>query len=481
MLNNIKITLILSILCLQVNSQTTKGLYINDFIDIIDNESAENELLLHAQSNGYNYLILYNLYAIHNSLFDITNPLTSLPLANFIEKARTTYGITQVAAVGETYNSFNNIHDYNLDHSANPNQQFDHYNIEFEFWNESLVEAGGYYCNTYLDPMGLSCDTTGSFSFLIDNLCDLKTLTDGFANIDAEMYIGWPNAGQAKQIADCTDRVLVHYYRSSDVYMSGNSIYNYGVGRLPDLAASSSTSVVMPIFNCRSSFMGPWLDTNPADQAFDTWMNGLNGYNDATGTWKSNTTVDGHVWYRYSCMPATALPIELVYFSGRSNQYNNNVLYWQINHNTELLQMDIERADTKGVFHSIQSIQQPYGINSSYTDKNFKTNNNQYRLKFTFIDNSIEYSKIISIKNTQKNISAQWNAHNKQLNISNNTLKHQSIHLYIYGISGRHIDTQTLNLATGEHPINLAYLKQGSYIVQLQNQQQYYNIKIQVL
>ena len=438
------------------NAQSVKALYVNDFVNIVGDITAENTLLAQAQSNGYNYLILYNLYSIHNTLFDITNPVTAQPLADFIEKARTLYGITQVAGVGETYNSFNNIHDYNLDHAANANQQLDHYNIEFEFWNDNLVDPGEYYCTTYLQPLGLPCDTSGSFQFLIDNLCDLHTLCNGFAYLNSEMYIGWPNAGQSEQIADCTNRVLVHYYRGSDVYNNGNSIYNYGSHRLPDLAQSSSMSVVMPIFNCQPTFMGSWLDTNPESQVFDTWMNGLNGYNDDTGTWKTNTTVDGHVWFKYTCMPTGVLPIELIYFSGRKIK-NGNLLNWQIEVEAGLVEIQIERAvsNNPSNFLQIISIENPYGINSSYVDEAFSVGINLYRLKFIYEDNSFEYSKTVALDNKPEglNVILQQNNNNSFLSIESSFA--QQTQVDIFSSSGQLLSTKSLHLNRGSNLVRL--------------------------
>lgn len=284
-----------------------KGLYVNDFKLIIGNTALENELLTYAQDSGFNYLILYNLYYIHNNLFDITGAITSLPLSDFINKAKTLYGIHSVAGVGETYSSFGNFHAYNQLHLGDPARQIDVYNMEFEFWNSSTTGPGGYYCTSYLIPEGLSCDTASAFDFYLEEFCKLDSLCDAHDYISSETYIGNPTAGQCTQLSGCADRILAHYYRMSDVYGDGSSIYNYKSDRLPALAAAAELSRVMPIFNCRPDFMEEWLLTNPQDQAMDTWLNGLDGYNDDTGSWKTNTCVEGHVWYRYTCMNPDAL------------------------------------------------------------------------------------------------------------------------------------------------------------------------------
>lgn len=284
-----------------------KGMYVNDFKFIVGNSTAEDDLLEYAQDSGFNYLILYNLYYIHNNLFDITGSTSSLPLSNFINKAKTLYGIHSVAGVGETYDSFGNFHAYNQLHLGDPSRLIDVYNMEFEFWNSGATAPGGYYCTSYLDPEGMTCDTANAFDFYLEELCRLDSLCDAHEYINSETYIGNPTEGQCTALSGCADRVLVHYYRTSDVYGDGSSIYNFKSYRLPSLAAAAELSRVMPIFACTPEFMGEWLMTNPQGQAFETWLNGVDGYNDDVGAWKANTCVEGQVWYRYTCMNDDAI------------------------------------------------------------------------------------------------------------------------------------------------------------------------------
>ncbi|MFT4680333.1 MAG: hypothetical protein ACI9YU_000161 [Flavobacteriales bacterium] len=285
----------------------TKGMYVNDFKLIVGNLAEEDELLDYAQDNGFNYLILYNLYYINNNLFEITDASASLPLSDFIYKAKTMYGIHSIAGVGEKFTSFNTIHAYNQLHLGEPLKQLDVYNMEFEFWNNGTTGPGGYYCTTYLTPNGLPCDTANAFDFYLEEMCRLDSLCDEHSYVSSETYIGNPTSGQCTALNNCADRVLVHYYRSSDVYGDGTSIYNYKSYRLPALAASDSFSNVMPIFACTEEFMGEWLETNPHNQAFDTWLTGTDGYDSDIGPWKSNTCVEGSVWFKYTCMNNEAL------------------------------------------------------------------------------------------------------------------------------------------------------------------------------
>ena len=280
-------------------SQNTVGLYVDNFKDIIGIPTAETALLNYAQSNGFNYLILYNLSYINTHDFAIDDYADSLPLANFIANAKTNYGILQVAAVGEKNASFDKIKVYNSFYPSNPEKRFDVFNLEFEFWNSNSTGPGDYYCTTYLQPNGYTCDEAGAFSFYIDQLAMMYAY--GSENgILIETYIGYVNQTQADLIVQNTHRVLVHYYRQSDVYNNNNSIYQYHPDRITFLATGHEVTV-MPIFSARTNHMYNWLIApHPLTQPYNTWLNGQNGFNSQSGSWTGNINVAGYVWYRYS-------------------------------------------------------------------------------------------------------------------------------------------------------------------------------------
>ncbi len=283
-------------------SQNYVGLYVNDFKNIIGDSTAEAELLNYAQTNGFNYLILYNLTYIHENIFPLDDSTTSLPLASFIENAKNNYGILQVAAVGEKNQSFDKIKAYNSFYPSNPEKRIDVFNLEFEYWNDALTQPGGYYCDTYLQPNGFSCDEAGAFDFYDDQLMMMFSYGSE-NNILAETYIGYITQSQADIIAQNTHRILVHYYRQSDVYSNGDSIYQYPSSE-PDrvnMLALGNMVTLMPIFSARPNHMYNWLlQPNPLSLPYDTWQNGQNGFTSQTGSWVNNVTLDGYVWYRYS-------------------------------------------------------------------------------------------------------------------------------------------------------------------------------------
>jgi hypothetical protein len=307
------VTILLLLLTSFVNSQNYTGLYVNDFKDIIGDSAAETTLLNYAQSNGFTYLILYNLTYINDNIFPIDDLTGSLPLANFIENAKNNYGILQVGAVGEKNASFDKIKTYNSFYPNNPEKRFDVFNLEFEYWNTSLTQTGGYYCTTYLQPNGFTCDENGAFSFYENQLMMMYSYGSE-NNILSETYIGYITQPQANSIAQNTHRVLVHYYRQSDVYNNGDSIYQYPSTEPDRIAMLAQTNqvTVMPIFSARPNHMYNWLlQPNPLTLPFDTWQNGQNGFNSQTGTWITNVTLDGYVWYRYSDLLAISQLLEV--------------------------------------------------------------------------------------------------------------------------------------------------------------------------
>lgn len=270
-----------------------KGLYVDKFNLILGNIQKEDSLLNYAQNKGFNYLALYNLWNIHVTS-SLTNTTTALPLANFINKAKTLFGITNIGATGENYWFFSNIiHVYNQQHS-NPNQQFNVYNLEFEFWINSSVNSGGIYCTTYLQPGGFTCDTSGAFKFYKRELRRIDSLGNT-TGVTSETYIGWPNIGQAKAIVQNCDRVLVSAYVANE-----STSYVYTRNRLIDLAAGSFQAKVIPIFSAEPLFMGPWVQANSPLLAFTNYS--INFANE-TGTWKSNVSLLGYQWFAYSFMP----------------------------------------------------------------------------------------------------------------------------------------------------------------------------------
>ncbi len=276
-----------------LHAQNVKGLYVNQFATILGDIPAEDSLLNYAFGNGFNYLALYELHLVH-AQHDLTNFAASAPLAAFINKAKTQYGIMEVGAIAENYWFFQNrIHTYNQLHS-NPDEQFDVFNLEFEFWIASAVGPAGYYCTTYLSPNGFACDTAGGFDFYISELHKIDSLAATEGHI-SETYVGWPTEGQCHEITTTCDRVLLHAYVTND-----NIAYGYTQTRLSYFGTSASVANIIVIFSSEPAFMGPWLGSNPEYTAWNTYSA---AFSNETAGWASGINLIGYQWFTYTDMP----------------------------------------------------------------------------------------------------------------------------------------------------------------------------------
>lgn len=276
----------------RVDAQQTpafRGIYIDSFDDILGNTVKEDSLLQYAVDSSFNYLALYDLHTIN-----FNNSTQVSKLASFIRKARETYGIAQIGAVGESYSTFQNkIGPYNASRT-NADEKFNVFNLEFEFWTSSSVNAGGYYCTQYLQPNGCSCDTSGGFKFFINNLHLIDSLA-AVQGATSETYLGWFNQGQGSQIQRNVDRILLHAYR-----VDPSSVYGYSKTRLQYLASNNSTVNVAPIFSAEPNFMGPWLDSHSLRDAYNKYKTDFQADNSASVQY---INLLGYQWFDYGFMP----------------------------------------------------------------------------------------------------------------------------------------------------------------------------------
>lgn len=281
---------------LWMNAQTDmlKALYVNDFVDIIDVKTRENELLAYAKDHEFNYLIIYNIHQIHRNRFPLDSEMTDDPFANFIRKAKTEYGILRISVVGEKAASFDPVLQYNLHHIDHPEELVDGFNLELEFWNTKLTSPEGYYSKTYLEPMGLPGTRAAAFYFYIEQLKTLRTIASEF-NLKLESYVGNVTKEEMQELIQYINTIHVHYYRK-DL----KKIAQYKSNRLEAIIDGKSKVEVFPIFGSGEEFMKEWLKTNSIDSVFPAFMEMIEA--DAKlAPVKQN--IKGQTWYRYSDMP----------------------------------------------------------------------------------------------------------------------------------------------------------------------------------
>lgn len=256
----------------------TNGLYVSgDYMTSAD-KAIFKEFVL---NNGFDYLLLYN--------YDLSRPDE---LGAFIKELKLEAGVQSVAAITVLSSQFQPVISFNSSR-ANALERFDVINYEVEFWNHAMPSLG--YCNLIPDQ---ECTRENFFEYYLGEiqLMDSLTLLNG---MKSEVYIGWPTANEAAEIAKVVDRVLVHYYRQNDV-----DLINYGIERLENLAHSDSSLLeIMPIFSSEGPsntadlpFMGDWLNTNPIDKAYESW---IKQYEDLNFNWKNNLSIGGATWFMY--------------------------------------------------------------------------------------------------------------------------------------------------------------------------------------
>lgn len=302
-----KVLLLLSLLIAsQSFSQTVRGLYVDGFSTILGVQEKEDSLLRFAENNGFNYLTLYQMHMV-NANTPLTDVTTAQPFADFVSKAKTQFNIARIGVASENFNAFSTVyHIYNQQH-PDPNERIDVYNLEFEFWVPASVEPGGAYCDDYLAPNGIPCDTAGAFSFFKANLHKIDSLaeTDGAIS---EAYFGWFNNGQAIQIIETgVDRILLSTYIPSANYSAGYQ-YNYLETRLQQLAQANTNVKILPLYSAETDFMHDWSVVNPFFQPFNDLSNSLQA---ETSSWKQFLQPEGIQWFAYTDMPKKNMDLGL--------------------------------------------------------------------------------------------------------------------------------------------------------------------------
>lgn len=280
-----------------IKSQTLKykGIYIDSFNTIVGDIVKEDSLLNYLKDSSYNAIICYNISSTISS--DQTS-VKNKNLAAFIKRARTSYGIKYVMASSESYNTHLTLSIPYNKARLDTNERFTHFYLEFEFWNKNSTSTGGYYCTSYLSPKGYTCDTSGAFKYYKKMAISLDSLS-ATINCKSATYVGSPNAGQAKFIANTFDFILCDNYTSNTA-----NIYFDVKTNFSNFGSTIKIVNIVPIFASYSPggvFLGDYLKTNSESSVYNSLF--LPRYSAETGTWKSKINLMGYQWYRYSGMP----------------------------------------------------------------------------------------------------------------------------------------------------------------------------------
>ncbi|MFM2135564.1 MAG: hypothetical protein RL021_964, partial [Bacteroidota bacterium] len=287
----------------QAQTANVRGFYLSDVDVWIGDTIVEDSILWYASGNAFNYIAFYSLGS-----FDFTDAVKKNQLAAFIRRAKTSYGINQVGAIGENSNRFSDdVVPYNQSRTSQL-ERFDVFNFEFEWWTSSSVN--NFYCSRYLTPNGYTCDTAGAWAFSWQEFLRIDSMATA-TGATTEYYLGWPNQGRMQDVASVADRILLHAYRPDD-----SDVYSYSRTRLTYAASINRPVKIIPIFCSKPAYMGPWLDTNSVTKPWQTYSADFAA---DTGAFKQYIDLQGYQWFSYTYMPKRIEAIAIITPNGSTN------------------------------------------------------------------------------------------------------------------------------------------------------------------
>lgn len=269
-----------------------RTLYVDDFSNILGSPSKEDKLLLFAKKNNFKTLILYQLNKVDKkwSLIDVRK---NFILSEFIAKAKNRYSIQNVGASGESATFFSNtINAYNKTRKK-PEEKFDIYILEYEYWSKKASEDGGYYCEGYLRDNSFPCNRNGSFNFFIKNLKEMKLLSqNSLHHIKIDAYLGFFKPNEINSIVKYCDRLTVLAYGKSP--KASFKTVNSSLIHLSKTNTNVKTSI---LFSTRMNQMGYWLKSHSMQNSEKLFFNEMNRNNINL---KKQLDLDGFSYHTYS-------------------------------------------------------------------------------------------------------------------------------------------------------------------------------------
>ena len=231
-----------------------RTLYVDNFSNIIGSSSKEDKLLTFAKRNNFKTLILYQLNKV-DKRWPLSDPKKNNVLADFITKAKNEFSIQSVGASGECASFFTEtINPYNNSRNK-PEEKFDIYNIEYEYWSKKASGIDGYYCVNYLEENAIPCNREGSFKYFLDNLKELKKLSkENKHSINIEAYLGYYTENEIREISKYCDRLILQAYGKTP-----KSCYTVVKNSLKNLSKINSKIKTSILFSTKMKHLGYWL------------------------------------------------------------------------------------------------------------------------------------------------------------------------------------------------------------------------------
>lgn len=269
-----------------------RTLYVDDFNTILGSPVKEDKLLKFAKKHQFSILILYQLNKV-DKRFSLTNPELNISLAEFIAKAKTKFGILQIGASGESASFFTDRIDVYNNTRNKPEEKFDIYNLEYEYWSNKASGDGGYYCINYLEEKGVTCDRQGSFNYFLDNLKEMKSLAnENIHEIKIDAYVGYYTTDELSEIIKYCDRLIIHAYGKNPKLCFVTAKKN--LEKLYQINSKIKASI---LFSTRMNHMGYWLKHDSLESGETLFVDKMQSVNLQL---KKRLNLDGFSYHTYS-------------------------------------------------------------------------------------------------------------------------------------------------------------------------------------
>lgn len=294
-------------LCIVTNIfSNDRTLYVDNFSNIIGSPNKEDKLLLFAMRNDFKTLILYDLNKV-DKIWSLSDPRKNNVLAEFILKAKTEFNIKYIGASGECASFFTNtIHLYNNSRNK-PDEKFDIYNLEYEYWSKKASGENGYYCENYLKANSSPCNREGSFNFFIENLKELKKLIkNNTHSIKIDAYVSYYSQKEIELIAKYSDRLIVQAFGRNP-----ETSFKYAKKNLEHILNNNSTIKTSIVFSTRMDKMGYFFKFNDLEKSESLFFDEMNEH---SINFKKNLNLDGFSYHTFSFLEKS-----VSYYSYRKN------------------------------------------------------------------------------------------------------------------------------------------------------------------
>jgi hypothetical protein len=284
--------LIFLLVFISINIYSQRTLFVDEFNIILGSPTKEDKLLSFAKSNNFTSLILYQLNKVDKRL-PLIDPRKNNVLSEFIAKAKLKYDITSIGASGESASFFTNrIQVYNNSRSK-PEEKFDVYNLEFEYWSKKASSDGGYYCENYLRDNNQPCSRIGSFNYFINDLKELKRLSnESNHKVEIDAYVGYFTKNEILEISNYCDRILLHTSGKSPKMCFSSAKKSLEI--LSKIKSKIKTSI---FFSTRMNNMGYWLKFDSLDSGEANFFDVMKIKNSSL---KKNINIAGFSYHTYS-------------------------------------------------------------------------------------------------------------------------------------------------------------------------------------